>query len=76
MFCQQCGHPLGSGDGFCGHCGAKAAGNDGREEVLQAVAAALSPYPQLVLTWGQKTDLEIANGLGDANWTVGKKKIE
>ncbi len=76
MFCQQCGHPLGAGDGFCGRCGAKAAGNDGREEVLQAVAAALSPYPQLVLTWGQKTDLEIANVLGDANWTVGKKKIE
>ena len=76
MFCQQCGHPLGAGDGFCGHCGAKTAGNDGREEVLQAVAAALFPYPQLVLTWGQKTDLEIANELADANWTVGKKKVE
>ena len=76
MFCQQCGHPLGAADVFCGHCGAKAAGNNDREEVLKAVAAALSPYPQLVLTWGQKTDLEIANVLGDANWTVGKKKIE
>ena len=76
MFCQQCGHPLGAGDVFCGYCGAKALRNNGREEALQAVAAALSPYPQLVLTWGQKTDLEIANGLADANWTVGKKRVE
>ena len=54
MFCQQCGHPRGVDDVFCGHCGAKTVGNNGKEEVLQAVAAALSPYPQLVLTWGQK----------------------
>ena len=53
MFCQQCGHPLTDGAAFCGHCGAKAAGSNGRKEVLQAVAAALSPYSQLVLTWGQ-----------------------
>ena len=76
MFCQQCGHPLGAGDVFCGHCGSKAAGHNEREEVLQAMAAALSPYPQLVLTWGQETDLEIANVLADANWAVGKKKVE
>ena len=76
MFCQQCGHPLADGAAFCGHCGAKAAGSNGRKEVLQAVAAALSPYSQLVLTWGQKTDLEIANELATANWAVGKKKIE
>ena len=76
MFCNQCGHPLDSGSSFCSQCGARIPGNTGKEDVLQAVAAALVPYPQLVLTWGQNTDLEITNVLADADWQVGRKKIE
>ena len=76
MFCNQCGQPLGIGENFCGRCGTQVAGTTGKEEVLQAIAAALSPHTQLVLTWGQKSDLEISNVLADASWKVGKKKVE
>ena len=31
---------------------------------------------QLSLIWGQKTDLSITNELANANWGVGKKKVE
>jgi hypothetical protein len=37
---------------------------------------ALSRLPQLSLTWGGKTDLSITNELANANWGVGKKKVE
>lgn len=76
MFCNQCGQSLGSGENFCGRCGARVAGSAGKEVLLQALATALSPFPQLVLTWGRKADLEISNVLADANWKVGKKKVE
>ena len=84
MFCNQCGQPLGATDQFCNRCGARTAANagevahpaDARQEVVQAVAAALAPYPQLVLTQGRKSDLEISNVLADGNWTVGKKRVE
>lgn len=76
MFCNQCGQPIGNADSFCGRCGARQGVVDDRGNVLQSIAAALSPYPQLGLTWGQKADLEISNELANANWGVGKKKIE
>jgi len=76
MFCSHCGKPLGMGDVFCGHCGVRAAGVASKEEVLQSIATVLVPYPQLVLTWGRKSDLEISNILADVNWKVGKKKVE
>jgi hypothetical protein len=76
MFCNQCGQPLVIGANFCGGCGAKVAGTTGKEEILQSIATALSPYPGIVLTWGKKADLEISNVLADANWNVGKKKVE
>ena len=63
-------------DGFCGRCGARSASADNRTPVLQAIATALSPLPQLSLTWGQKTDLAITNELANANWGVGRKKVE
>lgn len=76
MFCNRCGQPFEPGSNFCSQCGARRPESSGKEDVLQAVAAALAPYPQLVLTWGRNADLEIANVLADANWKVGKKKIE
>jgi len=76
MYCNQCGHTIGSSDIFCSGCGTRAAVVEGKESVLQAIAAALSPHPQLSLTWGQKADLEISNELANANWTVGNKKVE
>jgi len=73
-------------DRFCNQCGAKAgtgfaAGNGApetaeKEAVLQDIERALAPNPQLALVRGQKTDLEISSVLADANWKVGKKKVE
>ena len=62
-------------DSFCGRCGARSAG-DSRGALLQSIAAALSPLPQLELVWGRKADLEISNELANANWGTGKKKVE
>ena len=63
-------------DGFCGRCGARSASADNRTSVMQSIGTALSPLPQLSLTWGGKTDLSITNELANANWGVGKKKVE
>ena len=63
-------------DGFCGRCGARSVSADNRTPVMQSIGAALSPLPQLSLTWGGKTDLSITNELANANWGVGKKKVE
>jgi len=52
------------------------AATDVKTGVLLAIATALSPYQPLLLTWGVKADLEISNELANANWTLGKKKIE
>ena len=62
-------------DSFCGRCGARSAG-DSRGALLQSIATALSPLPQLELVWGRKADLEITNELANANWGTGKKKVE
>lgn len=62
-------------DSFCGRCGARSTG-DSRGALLQSIAAALSPLPQLELVWGRKADLEISNELANANWGTGKKKVE
>ena len=76
MFCNQCGQSIASSDSFCGGCGASVAAVDDKQNVLQAIATALSPYPQLTLIWGQKADLEISNELANANLGAGKKKVE
>lgn len=76
MFCSQCGQPMTATDGFCSRCGTRSAQTDNRTHVLQAIATALSPLSQLSLIWGQKTDLSITNELANANWGVGKKKVE
>lgn len=75
MFCSQCGQPMTATDSFCGRCGARSAG-DSRGALLQSIATALSPLPQLELVWGRKADLEISNELANANWGTGKKKVE
>ena len=76
MFCNQCGQSVMSSDNFCSRCGARVAVVDDRQNILQSIATALSQYPQLSLIWGQKADLEISNELANANWGVGKKKVE
>ena len=74
MFCSQCGQPMTAADSFCGRCGARATAGDVRAPVLQAIATALSPMPQLELIWGKNADLEISNELANANWGYGKEK--
>ena len=76
MFCNQCGQAVASSDVFCSGCGARVDVVDDKKNILQAIATALSPYSQLSLIWGQKADLEISNELTNANWGVGKKKVE
>lgn len=79
MFCGNCGNSISASDRFCGRCGTPQnppAEADERTRVLQAIGGILGQYPQLTLTWGQKADLEISNELANANWGVGKKKIE
>lgn len=44
--------------------------------MVQAIAAALALYPQLVLSQGRTADLTIANVLADGDWGVGRKKVE
>lgn len=76
MFCTQCGQTLASSSDFCTQCGARLAAGDEKQKVLQGIATALAPFPQLELTWGRKADLEISNELALANWGSGKKKVE
>lgn len=76
MFCNQCGQSIDFSSNYCIHCGARMPAPDDKGSVLQAIGTALSPYPQLTLSWGKEADLEISNVMANANWTVGKKKIE
>lgn len=90
QFCPHCGSPLASGDSFCGGCGARqgmpAAAlardtvpsdevGDG-EVLLRAIEETLSQYPQLQLSRGTKSDLEIRSALADARWGPDKRKVE
>ena len=90
-FCSQCGNRAIPGDSFCGQCGAKlnieektaptkpaayAATAADKEPILKAIEQELSKYPQLSFMRSKRTDLEISSVLADANWVVGKKKIE
>ncbi|MDF9407881.1 zinc ribbon domain-containing protein [Pelotomaculum isophthalicicum JI] len=89
MFCSQCGNKVNPGDHFCGQCGTQLAApgqpapavdghiraND-KESLLNAIEQALAAYPQLAVERTGKSDLEIKSVLADANWGVGKKKVE
>lgn len=86
MFCNQCGQAVNDADRFCRKCGGRigvslsgqseSAAADPKETVLQAIEHTLVTKPGLVARRGQKTDLEISSVLADANWHVGKKKVE
>ena len=86
MFCTHCGNPVEENANFCRHCGGKlvapapaptpANASGAKESILNAITAALPGHIGLVLTRGQKTDLEIHNTLADADWTSGRKKVE
>jgi uncharacterized membrane protein len=47
-----------------------------KESILSAVEQELSKYPELSVSRSDKTDMEIKSVLADANWGVGKKKVE
>jgi len=47
-----------------------------KESLLDALAGHLASNPGLSVERGRKTDLEIASVLADANWQVGKKKVQ
>lgn len=91
-FCRQCGNGVGPGDRFCGHCGTRlnvgeevvmpepvgpsTTVSSEKEPLLWAVEQELSKYRELSVTRSDKTDLEIKSVLADADWGVGKKKVE
>ncbi len=89
MFCPNCGNKANDTDRFCGACGTPLRGaatpqvnstppapSDGKTDLLVAIKQALAPYPQLTVTRGSKSDLEIKSTIADANWGTGKKKVE
>lgn len=89
MFCNHCGNNLADGSAFCTGCGAKlgtsassstpnvtAPGSGDKENLLKSVEEAISKNPQLSASRSSSTDLEIKSVLADANWGVGKKKVE
>jgi uncharacterized membrane protein len=91
-FCSQCGNKVDPEDRFCGHCGTEldvgedsarpqpaAATNNAtssKEPILSAIEQELSKYPDLSVSRSDKTDIEIKSVLADANWGVGKKRVE
>lgn len=85
-YCTRCGAQAPAGASFCGQCGARLeaptvaatqpiplseAGD--REALLRAIEQKLSQYPQLQVTRGSRTDLEIRSLLADHPWSAGKK---
>ena len=89
MFCPKCGVKTEPGHNFCGQCGVRlpvagdppgdrpaSAGTAGREQLLAMMEEVLSGHPRLSVARGRGTDLEIKSVLADANWVVGKKKVE
>jgi len=90
MFCFKCGTQIPDGDKFCNQCGAcqdaaaapiapttqPQAAQSLRDQLLTAVQAELAKYPMLTASRSDKTDLEIKSVLADANWGIGKKKVE
>jgi uncharacterized membrane protein len=91
-FCGHCGAGVNRGDRFCGKCGARldseegtaapeqvrpaAAASGDKESMLKALEEELLKYPGLTVNRSDKTDLEIKSVLADADWGVGKKKVE
>lgn len=86
MYCGKCGTRAMPGDRFCGECGSPLNQavtevgqhdlTDAREQLLQAIERELAQYPQLVVSRSRETDLEIKSALADANWGLGKKKVD
>lgn len=89
IFCSQCGKPATAQDRFCEQCGsaiqepaasavvtqAPSVGAD-REAILRAVEEGLGQNAALSVSRSQETDLEIKSVMADANWGVGKKRVE
>ena len=89
IFCTNCGKEATAQDRFCEQCGtpigpvvaavenaAPSAPTGNKEALLQAVEHELAEHPQLAVSRSTQTDLEVKSVLADANWGVGKKKIE
>lgn len=72
---EKCGAG-GQGEGQVPPGGDRPAEGGDKEQLLRAVEAALTAYPQLSVTRSEKTDLEINSVLADAHWGVGRKKVE
>ena len=91
IFCIQCGKEATTSDRFCQQCGTQLAAaaasvaaapaaapkaSQGKEVLLQSIERELAQYPQLSVQRSSQTDLEIKSVLADANWGVGKKRVE
>lgn len=87
MYCSECGARAMPGDSYCGECGSPLNPADrevtkpqdpadARDRLLQAIERELAQYPQLAVSRGCGTDLEIKSVLADAHWGLGKKKVE
>lgn len=49
---------------------------NGKGEILRAVEAALSAFPEVSVTRSGQSDLEVRCVLADAKWVIGKKKVD
>lgn len=89
MFCNQCGKTIADGSTFCINCGAQlnvsaptskagapSAGTGEKENLLKSIEQEIAKHPQLAVNRSSQTDLEIKSMLADADWGVGKKKVE
>ena len=74
-FCAQCGAELPGADGASDR-NAPAEGTSSKEHLLRELEQALGRNPKLVVTRGDRTDLEISSVLADAKWFLGKRKVE
>jgi hypothetical protein len=79
LFCGQCGARLdvrGDAAEPTPATSPAPAASSYKEPILKAIEQELSKYPGLSISRSDKTDLEIKSVLADANWGVGKKKVE
>jgi len=79
MFCRGCGNSIPDGSKFCGNCGLAVetvAVPPSESGFGQEIAAAVARIPGLQVSPGPEADLVLRDVLVDADWKLGKKKVQ
>ncbi len=79
MFCRGCGSSIPDGSKFCGNCGLAVetvAAPPSEDGFGQEIVAAVSRIPGLQVNAGPEADIVVRDVLVDADWKVGKKKVQ